>query len=178
MRGPILFFLFVLTASLAAQTTATINIQRAVTSCQEGIRESQRIRANWEAPLAALVKREAEINAEREALERESKRRHGVWPFRRAMSAKEKARRSHEIDVEARAVTRQRDDDRAGFEAERQRAIAQIGSRMIPIVESYAKEHGYSLVLDSSRRDGPVVVALNDITDAIVTLMDRSFPAK
>jgi len=80
-----------LSASLSAQqTTATINIQQAVANCQEGIKQAERMKAAWQIRLGVIERREAEIKTERETLERDSKRRHGIWPFRHVMGAKER----------------------------------------------------------------------------------------
>ena len=81
------------------------------------------------------------------------------------------------IDSKAQAVAREREDARAAVEVERRRVIGQIADHMIPILQSYAKDHGYSLVLDSGQQDGPIIVALNDITREIVSIFDRALPA-
>jgi Skp family chaperone for outer membrane proteins len=167
----------VLAGPLAAQqTTATIRIQEAVARSQEGQRASARMRSRWEAPLAELEKRDTEIRAEREVLTRESKRRRGVWPFRHEMGARELTKRSQAIDKEREDVSRERARIQAAVAEEQRRAVGDIASRLLPLLERYAGEHGYSLVLDTGQENGPVVVALNDITDEIVRLFDRDFP--
>jgi Skp family chaperone for outer membrane proteins len=164
-------------ASSVDPATITIRIQEAVARSQEGQRASARMRSRWEAPLAELEKRDTYIKAERESLDRESKRQRGVWPFRHAMRAKGKAKRSRAIDRKAEDVSRERARIQAAVSEEQRRVVGDIARRLIPLLESYAREHGYSLVLDTGQENGPVVVALNDITDEIVRLFDRAFPA-
>ena len=167
-----------LAAPLAAQpTTATIRIQEAVARSQEGQRASAQMRSRWETPLAELEKRDTEIRTEREVLDRESKHQRGVWPFRHAIWAKEMAKRSLAINRKAEDVSRERARIQAAVSAEQRRMVGDIGRRLLPLLETYAREHGYSLVLDTGQENGPVVVALNDITDEIVRLFDRAFPA-
>ncbi len=160
---------------IAAQQPATpapqvvaINMPKAIASTQEGIRAADHMRAEWSPELAALEKREAAIGTDRVTLERESRKRHGIWPFRHAMSPGEKARRMSEIERRARAIVRERDDDQAGFEVERTRVVNQIAGRMQPIIGRYTKDHGYSLVPDSGI----------DLTDEIVRLYDLAYPVK
>jgi len=44
-----------------------------------------------------------------------AKRRRGWWPFRHAMSPKQKAIEVRKIQEKAKALQRERDDDRAAF---------------------------------------------------------------
>ena len=166
-----------LAATAAAQRdTATIRIQEVVARSQEGQKAASEMRSRWEAPLAELEKRDAGLKSEREALERESLRLRGVWPFRHAMRAKEKAKRSRAIDRKMEEVARERAKIRAAVAEEQRRVVSDIARRLIPLLESYAKDHGYSLVLDTGQENGPVIVTLNDITDEMVRLFDGSTP--
>jgi hypothetical protein len=56
-----------------AGKTATIRLQNAILSTKQGQRTSARLTAQWAPELAALEKRQVEIQAESERLERESK---------------------------------------------------------------------------------------------------------
>jgi hypothetical protein len=86
-------------------------------------------------------------------------------------------KRSLAIDREAEDVSRERARIQASVSAEQRRIVGDMGRRLLPLLETYARDHGYSLVLDTGQENGPVVVALNDITDEIVRLFDRAFPA-
>jgi outer membrane protein len=158
--------------------TATIQLQRAIVSTGQGQRASARLTAHWAPELAALEKRQVEIQAEREKLERESKRRRGWWPFRHAMSRKQKAIEARNIQEKAKALQRERDDDRAAFENERKRILNDLDGKMHALLEDYAKNHGYSAIIEAGNPQSPVVVTLNDITDEIVGLYDRRYPAE
>jgi Skp family chaperone for outer membrane proteins len=161
--------------SVMSAQVATINLQKAIANSEEGRRESARMRSEFQPKLAALEKREAEWKADREKLDRESKQVHGWWLWRHTMKPKEKARRQGELDVRNRALMRERDDDRAAFEQERQRVVATMGKRITALLETYAKEHGYSVIIDSGNENGGLIVTLNDVTDQIVTLYDRNY---
>jgi outer membrane protein len=157
--------------------TATISLQRAIVSTGQGQRASARLTAQWAPELAALEKRQVEVQAAREKLERESKRRRGWWPFRHAMSRKQKAIEVRKIQDKAKALQRERDDDRAAFENERKRIFNDLGGKMHALLEDYAKDHGYSAIIEAGNPQSPVVVTRNDITREIVTLYDQIYPA-
>jgi outer membrane protein len=63
-----------------------------------------------------------------------------------------------------------------------QEAINRIGGKMMPIIDKYAQQHGYSVVLsiDAGAQASPVVYASNgvNITQEIVKLYDAAYPAK
>ena len=47
---------------------------------------------------------------------------------------------------------------------------------MTELLTQYARDHGYSVILDAGASTSPVVVALDDVTDEIVGLYDRTYP--
>jgi outer membrane protein len=60
-------------------------------------------------------------------------------------------------------------------------AVDQIGKRMLDVVTRYAKENGYSLVIDGSNQQTMMVLyaaTTADITDDVVNLYDKQYPVK
>ena len=157
---------------------ATINLQEAIISTKQGQRAAARLKAQWAPELAVLEKAQAEIKAEREKLERKSKRRHGWWPFRRTMSRKRKAIEARKIDEKAKALQRHREDDRAAVEIEQKRIFNELGRRMHTLLENYARDHGYSAIFEAGNPQSPVLVTQNDITGEVVNLYDRLYPVE
>jgi hypothetical protein len=51
---------------------------------------------------------------------------------------------------------------------------------MLDVLDRYARENGFALVLDSSAQGSPVVYAATelDVTEAIVRLYDQAYPVK
>jgi outer membrane protein len=163
-------------ASIAFPQTATIQLQKALVSTREGKRASARLAAQWAPEIATIEKRQAEIKAESEKLEQESKRRHGWWPFRRTMSRKQKAIETRKIQEKAKALQRKREDDRAAVEIEQKRILNDLGGKMHALIEDYARDHGYSAIFEAGNPESPVVVTLNDITGEVVNLYDQRYP--
>jgi outer membrane protein len=53
-----------------------------------------------------------------------------------------------------------------------------IGRKMVDVLDRYARENGYSVILDSSAQNTPVLYAVNDVTQEIVRLYDQAYPVK
>ena len=129
-----------LLAQSPPERAAAIRLQQAIVSTAEGRRAAARMNAEWNPKLAELVTRGADLRTELEKLESESKVRHGLWPFRHAMSAKRKTARRAALDAKAKALQRERDDDRASFENDRTRIFNNLGGKMRSVIEGYEKE--------------------------------------
>jgi outer membrane protein len=61
-----------------------------------------------------------------------------------------------------------------------QDVINNIGRKLLDVLSQYSKENGYSVILDSSSQQTPVVYGAPqvDVTQNIVRLYDQSHPAK
>ena len=55
-----------------------------------------------------------------------------------------------------------------------------IGRKMVDVLDQYARENGYSMVLDSSAQNTPILYASTqvDVTQDIVRLYDKAYPVK
>ena len=58
--------------------------------------------------------------------------------------------------------------------------IDRIGRKMVDVLDRYARENGYSMVLDSSAQNTPILYASTqiDVTQDIVRLYDSAYPVK
>lgn len=58
--------------------------------------------------------------------------------------------------------------------------IDRIGRKMVDVLERYASQNGYSVVLDSSAQNTPILFAASqiDVTQDIVRLYDQAYPVK
>src|SRR5215469_4405143 len=59
-------------------------------------------------------------------------------------------------------------------------AIDRIGRKMVDVLDRYARENGYTVVLDSSAQNTPIIFASSqvDLTNDIVRLYDQAYPVK
>ena len=58
--------------------------------------------------------------------------------------------------------------------------INTIGRKMVEVLDKYAKDGGYAVVLDSSSQTTPIMYEANqvDITQEIIRLYDEAYPVK
>jgi outer membrane protein len=76
-------------------------------------------------------------------------------------------------------LNRDTDDARAELDQEEQKTMGQLFSRVQVVIDKYAKENGFTLILDISSPQTPVLYRSEaiDITKDIVELYDKSAPS-
>ncbi len=92
------------------------------------------------------------------------------------MSEDAKQKLTRDIDQKTKLLQRDMDDAQAELDQEQQRILQDLGQKMMVVIDKYANEHGFSLVLDVSSPQTPVLYASNtiDITRDIVELYDKN----
>ena len=67
-------------------------------------------------------------------------------------------------------------DAEEDLRGEQQKVLSSLGQRMMAVIEKYAKDNGYNLILDVSNQNTPVLYASSgiDITQDIVSLYDKT----
>lgn len=53
-----------------------------------------------------------------------------------------------------------------------------IGRKMVDVLDRYARENGFAVILDSSGQNSPILYAQIDVTQDIVRLYDQAYPVK
>jgi len=63
---------------------------------------------------------------------------------------------------------------------EQSEVINRIGAKLVDVLDRYAREHGYAVILDSSAQNSPILYKSNqiDVTQDIIRLYDQSYPVK
>ena len=95
------------------------------------------------------------------------------------MSQSAKDDLARQIDQRTKSLNRDMEDAQAELEAEQQKIVQGLLAKMQPIVEKYAQENGFSVILDVSNPNSGVFWAAGaaDVTTAIVELYDKTAPA-
>ena len=143
-----------------------INIQGAIIQTKDGQKAAGDINTKF-AP------RQREVERKRTELETlETQFRSGV----NTMSEEAKQKLSREIDLKRKLLQRQMDDAQAELDQEQQRVLQDLGQKMMVVIDKYAADHGFALILDVSSQQTPVLYASNsiDITREIVDLYDKN----
>jgi outer membrane protein len=80
----------------------------------------------------------------------------------------------------SRKLQRDNDDLNEELNAAQGEIVDGIGRKMLDVLDRYARENGYAVVLDTSAQGTPVVYGSTqiDITQEIVRLYDQAYPIK
>jgi len=83
------------------------------------------------------------------------------------------------IENKKKSLQRELEDAQAELDQDQQKILQQIGGKMQAVIERYAHDHGYVMVVDVSNPQSPVFYASPsiDITKEIIELYDQSAAA-
>lgn len=81
-----------------------------------------------------------------------------------------------QIDDKKKQLQRKYEDANSDLQSQQNEIANRIGQKMISVLDKYAKEHGYTVVLDVSGQQSPVLWAASstDITKALVDAYNAS----
>jgi outer membrane protein len=147
-----------------------ISVQVAIQSTAEGKQAANELQSQF-AP------RQTELDNLRKQIEDLQTR---LRTASNTLSDEEKARLAREGDQLTRTYQRKQQDSQDDFNEAEREIVDRIGRKMIDILDKYSKENGYSVVLDTSAQNTPVIYAANtvDVTQDIIKLYDQSYPVK
>src|SRR5581483_5251610 len=92
------------------------------------------------------------------------------------MSEEKRNQLARDIDEKKKRLDRDLQDAEEELKDEQQRVLQGLGQRMMAVIEKYAKDNGYTMILDVSNPNTPVLYASSgiDITQDIVSLYDKT----
>jgi outer membrane protein len=157
-------------APAAAPTkVAVIQIQAALVSTKEGQKAAAELETKMGPRKKELDGKQGELKDLQEKLQRGGNTL--------SDSAKEELTRN--IDQKTKSFNRQVEDAQAELEAEQQKLLQQLGQKMMQVIDKYAQSNGFSIVLDVSNPNTPVLYASNtiDITKEVIDLYDKTMGA-
>ena len=157
-------------APAASQKIAVINLQQAITGTAEGKQASQQLQTQF-AP------RTNELSSIRKQIQDIQQR---LQAGQTTLSDDAKADLTRQGNELQRRGQREQQDLQDDMNDASQEAINKIGSKMMTVLDKYAKQHGYSVVIDASAQNTPVLYASTgvNITEEIIKLYDDTYPAK
>jgi outer membrane protein len=147
-----------------------INVQGAIASTAEGKQASAELQSQF-APRTTELE-----NLRKQIEDLQTRLRAG----QATLSDEEKARLSREGDQLTRVFQRKQQDFQDDTNEAQQDVINRIGRKMIAVLDKYSKDNGYSVILDTSSAQTPVLYAANsvDVTQDIIRLYDQNYPVK
>ena len=96
------------------------------------------------------------------------------------LSQEEEARLRQQGQRLAQRLDRMNTEYQEDVNAAQADVIDRIGRKMVDVLDRYARENGYSIVLDSSAQSTPILYASTqiDVTQDIIRLYDQAYPVK
>jgi outer membrane protein len=146
-----------------------INIQSALVSTSDGQKAAQELETKRAPKAKEFEKRQADIRQLQDSLNRGGN----------AMAEAAKSELVRTIDSKTKAFNRDLEDAQAEWDQDQQKVLQQLGQKMMVVIDKYAKDNGFSLILDVSNPNTPVLYASNaiDVTKEIVEMYDKNSPA-
>jgi len=160
-------------ASLHAQSTTpaaskigVINIQAAIANTVEGKKVIADLQKKYQPRQQELQRLQQEIQAIQDQLTKQSA----------TLSDEEQARLNRDAEEKQKQLKRSADDAQSDFNHDRDEVINKIGKKMVGVINEYAQQNGFSLILDDAQI--PVYFAAKDIevTEEIIKRYDAANP--
>lgn len=154
----------------APTKVGVINIQAAIATTAEGKQAAAELQSQF-APRTTELE-----NLRKQIEDLQTRLRTGQT----TLSDEEKARLSREGDQLTRNFQRKQQDFQDDTNEAQQEVVNRIGRKMIGVLDKYSKDNGYSVILDTSSQQTPVLYAANqiDVTQEIVRIYDQNYPVK
>jgi len=145
-----------------------IHIQNAIIGTQDGQKAAAELQARFDPRRKDLEKKNSELTVLRDQLQKGSN----------TLSEEARQRLMRDIDQRTRSLNRDTEDAQAEFDQEQQKLLQGLGEKIMAVIYKYAQDNGYSVILDISSPQTPVLYAANsvDITNDIVALYDKNAP--
>lgn len=156
--------------SASSAKLGVINVREAIVSTAEGKQAAAELQSRF-APrqneIEGLNKSIADIRQQLDAGQGK-------------ISQEEQARLQREGELKARQLQRKQDEYTDDVNTAQGEVFDRIGHKLVDVLDRYAHENGYSVILDSSAQNTPVLYRSTsvDLTQDIVRLYDAAYPVK
>lgn len=139
---------------------AVIAFQVAVAQTNEGQRDFADIEKKYEPRREQLKKLSDDIEAATKQLQAQAS----------TLSQAEQQSKANAIDTKKKQLDRDAQDASSDFQQELQEVYNSLASKVYDVMQSYAELHGYTLVLDASAQQSPILYATtsSNITKEII----------
>jgi outer membrane protein len=168
---PALLLGFAALANAQATTptkVAIIHVQNAILMSNDGKKAAGDLTNTFAPRKAELEKKQQEIAGLQDQLKKGST----------TMSEEARTKLMRDSDALTTKLNRETQDAQTDLDEAQGKLMQELGNKMLAIIEKYATQNGYSLVLDVSNPQTPVLWAASgiDITNDIVKLYDQANP--
>jgi outer membrane protein len=157
-------------APAGGKAVAIINLRGAIGSTAEGKQASAELQSQFAPRSAEIDTMTKQINDLQQKLQAGQGK----------LSQEEEARLTGEGQRLTQRLDRRRNDFQEDASAAQQEVLERIGRKMVDVLDRFARENGFSVVLDTSGQNSPILYASNqvDVTQDIIRLYDQAYPVK
>lgn len=156
-------------AQNAPSKVGIISIQNAIVSTKDGQKAIQELETRFAPKKKEIEKRQQGIQQLQAQLQKGGS----------VLSEDQKRKLMADIDMQTKTFNRDVEDASQELEQEQAKIFQDLSQKMMVVIDKYAKEKGYAVILDVSSQQTPVLYAANevDITKDIIELYDKAAPA-
>jgi outer membrane protein len=153
-------------AQQAAQKVGVISVQGAIVGTKDGQKASQALDQKFAPKKKEFDTRQSELSQLQDQYNKGGS----------LMSEDKRNQLARDIDEKKRRLERDVQDAQEELQGEQQKLLQSLGQRMMAVIEKYAKDNSYNVILDVSNPNTPVLYASSaiDITQDIVSLYDKT----
>jgi outer membrane protein len=143
-----------------------IHVQNAIVSTRDGQKAVADLQNRFTPRKEDLDKKQTEIKGLQEQLQRGSN----------TISEDARNKLIRDIDEKTKRLQRDTEDAQMEFDQEQGKVMQDVGGKLMAVLDKYAKENGYAVILDVSAQTTPVLWAANgiDITKDVIDLYDKA----
>src|SRR5277367_6232847 len=144
---------------------AIIQFQQAVGATNEGQRDFAELRKKFEPKQSQLKTQSDEIDSLKKQLQTQGT----------TLSDSARADLTRQIDDKTKSLQRSAEDAQNDFQTQMGETYQKLAEKVYQVVQAYATQAGYTLVLDASAQQSPVLWATQgtDISEAIVNAYNQ-----
>jgi len=153
-------------AQQSSGKVGVISVQGAIVGTKDGQKASQELDARFVPKKKEFDTRQSELVSLQDQLNKGGA----------VMNEDKRNQLTRDIDEKKKRLERDMQDAEEEVRNEQQRVLQGLGQRMMAVIEKYAKDNGYTMILDVSNPNTPVLYASSgiDITQDIISLYDKT----
>ncbi|MBI4462017.1 MAG: OmpH family outer membrane protein [Acidobacteria bacterium] len=145
-----------------------LDVQEAIERTQEGQKATEDLQAQFGPRNSELQKLAQEIQEIENQLRRQE----------RTLSDDARLQLARQVEQKRRQATRLQEDIQADFQIAQNDHIGKIWGKMQRVIDQYAREKGFAVIINSSTNPSPVIYAAPavEITQDVIQLYDQLHP--
>ncbi len=149
-----------------ATKVGVIQFQNAIIGSKDGQKAAAELQARFDPKRKELEGKQSKIAGMQDTLNK----------GRNTMSADQREKLIRDIDDLTKSLNRDTEDANAEVQQAQQKIFQELGQRMMAVIDKYARDKGYTMILDVSSPQTPVLYVSSgyDVTQEVVSIYDKT----